>query len=118
MLHQMTNGIATFSNLKPSRYVLVETATNENYILDTTKNKVDVGYDVTITKELTKEHKKGNLTVYKVDADNNEIRLGNVEFDLYSVELDKVIGTYKTSVDGEIHISNLRTRRILVNRKK
>ena len=114
----MTNGIATFSNLKPSRYVLVETATNENYILDTTKNKVDVGYDVTITKELTNEHKKGNLTVYKVDADNNEIRLGNVEFDLYSVELDKVIGTYKTCVDGEIHISNLRTRRILVNRKK
>ena len=104
MLHQMTNGLTTFSNLKPSRYVLVETATNENYILDTTKIKVDVGYDVTITKELTNEHKKGNLTAYKVDADNNEIMIRKCRIDLYSVELDKVIGTYKTSVDGEIHI--------------
>ena len=105
-------GIATFSNLKPNTYVLVETATNDNYILDTTENKVDVGYDVTVTKELTNEYKKGNLKIYKVDADNNEIRLGNVQFDLYSVELDKVIGTYTTNVDGEIYIENLRTRRI------
>lgn len=105
-------GIATFSNLRPGQYILVETATNDNYILDTTENKVDVGYDVTVTKELTNEHKKGNLKIYKVDADNNEIRLGNVQFDLYSVELDKVIGTYTTNVDGEIYIENLRTRRI------
>ncbi len=45
----MKNGIATFSNLKPNKYVLVEIATNDNYILDTTENKVDVGYDVTVT---------------------------------------------------------------------
>lgn len=105
----MKNGIATFSNLKPNKYVLVEIATNDNYILDTTENKVDVGYDLTVTKEITNKHKEGNLKVYKVDKDNNEIRLGNVKFDLYSVELDKVIGTYTTNVDGEIYIENLRT---------
>ena len=105
----MKIGIATFSNLKPGKYTLVEVATNDNYILDTTENKVDVGYDVTVTKEITNKHKEGNLKVYKVDKDNNEIRLGNVKFDLYSVELDKVIGTYTTNVDGEIYIENLRT---------
>ena len=108
MQQPMKNGIATFSNLKPNKYVLVEIATNDNYILDTTENKVDVGYDVTVTKEITNKHKEGNLKVYK-DKDNNEIRLGNVKFDLYSVELDKVIGTYTTNVDGEIYIENLRT---------
>ena len=106
----MKIGIATFSNLKPNTYILVETATGDDYILDTTENKVKVGYDVTITKELTNEHKRGNLRIFKVDKDNHEIRLGNVEFDLYSVELDKIIGTYKTSVDGEIYIENIRTR--------
>ena len=114
----MKNGIATFSNLKPNKYILVEVATNDNYILDATQNTVDVGYDVTVTKELTNEHKKGNLKVYKVDKDNNEIRLGNVKFDLYSVELDKVIGTYTTNVDGEIYIENIRTRRIQADRKE
>ena len=102
-------GIATFSNLRPGKYIVVETTTNDNYILDTTENEVTVGYDTTITKELTNKHKEGNLKVYKVDADNNEIRLGNVQFDLYSVELDKIIGTYTTNVDGEIYIENLRT---------
>ena len=109
MQQPMKNGIATFSNLKPNKYVLVEIATNDNYILDTTENKVDVGYDLTVTKEITNKHKEGNLKVYKVDKDNNEIRLGNVKFDLYSVELDKVIGTYTTNVDGEIYIEKLRT---------
>ncbi len=104
-----SNGIATFSNLRPGQYILVETATNDDYILDTTENKVTVGYDTTVTKELTNKHKEGNLKVYKVDADNNEIRLGNVQFDLYSVELDKIVGTYTTNVDGEIYIENLRT---------
>lgn len=118
MQQPMKNGIATFSNLKPNKYILVEVATNDNYILDATQNTVDVGYDVTVTKELTNEHKKGNLKVYKVDKDNNEIRLGNVKFDLYSVELDKVIGTYTTNVDGEIYIENIRTRRIQADRKE
>ena len=112
MLQPMINGIATFSNLKPNTYILVEIATNENYILDTTEHKIEVGYDVTVTKELTNEHKKGNLKIVKVDKDNHEIRLGNVPFDLYSVELDKIIGTYTTNVDGEIFIEDIRTRSI------
>ena len=34
-----------------------------------------------------------------VDKDNHKISLGNVEFDLYSEEFKKVIGTYRTDVN-------------------
>ena len=57
---------------------------------------VNVEYNKTTTKTITNEHKKGNLTVYKVDKDNNRIALGGVTFDLYSEEFKKVIGTYTT----------------------
>ena len=41
----------------------------------------------------------------KVDADNNKISLGNVEFDLYSNELKKIVGTYYTDANGEITVN-------------
>lgn len=40
MLQQMANGIATFSNLKPNTYILVEIATNDDYIIDTAEHKI------------------------------------------------------------------------------
>ena len=70
---------------------------------------VNVEFDKTTTKTITNEHKKGDLTVYKVDKDNNRIALGGVTFDLYSEEFDKVIGTYVTDENGEIHVKDLRT---------
>ena len=54
------------------------------------------------------KRKNGNVSIYKVDSDNNKINLGGVEFDLYSEEFDEVIGTYTTDENGEIHIENLR----------
>ena len=62
--------------------------------------------------------KKGNLKIFKVDKDNHKIALGNVKFDLFSEEFQKVIGTYTTNVDGEIQINNLRIRKLQINRKK
>ena len=61
------------------------------------------------TIEITNEHKKGNAKIYKVDKDNNKIAIGGVEFDLYSDEYQKIIGTYVTDSNGEIIIENLRT---------
>ena len=56
--------------------------------------------------------------MYKVDKDNNKISLGNVEFDLYSDEYKKVIGTYKTDENGIFTVKNLRTRYIQIIRKE
>ena len=103
------NGEATFPNLYQGTYVLKEIATNDNYILSDAQFDVNVEFDKTTTKTITNEHKKGDLTVYKVDKDNNKIALGGVIFDLYSEEFGKVIGTYTTDENGEIHVKNLRT---------
>lgn len=102
------NGVATFSGLYQSKYILKEIATDEKYVLNNKEFDVDVTYNGTTTIDVENEHKKGNLKIYKVDKDNNKIALGNVTFDLFSEEFNKIVGTYQTNVDGEIYIENLR----------
>jgi hypothetical protein len=104
-----SNGIATFSGLYQGNYKLTEISTNDNYVINKTTFDVNVEYNKTTTQSITNDHKKGNLKIYKVDKDNHKIALGNVQFDLYSDEFQRVIGTYTTNVDGEITINNLRT---------
>lgn len=103
------NGNATFSKLYQENYIIKEISTNDNYILNNENFDVTVTYNNTTSIEVKNEHKKGNLKVFKVDKDNNKIAIGNVEFDLYSKELDKVISTHHTDINGEILIENLRT---------
>lgn len=103
------NGIATFDKLYQGNYKLVEVETNPNYVLNTAEFDVNVEYNKTSSVNIKNEHKKGNIKVYKIDKDNNRVVLGNVEFDLYSHEFNKVIGTYYTDVNGELEIKNLRT---------
>ena len=102
-------GEATFPNLYQGTYILKEISTNDNYILNETEFEVNVEYNGTTNKTITNEHKRGDIKVFKVDKDNNKIGLGNVEFQLYSEEFQRVIGTYRTDVNGEIKIDNLRT---------
>ena len=104
-----SNGEAFFNNIRIGDYTIKETSTNENYILNTNTFDVKVEYNKTSTKTIENEHKKGNLFVLKVDKDNNRIPLGNVIFDLYSEEFNKVVGTYTTDVNGELNINNIRT---------
>ncbi len=103
------DGIATFTNLYQSEYILKEIATGNDYILSDKSFNITVEYNKTASITITNEHKKGNVKIYKRDADNNMIMLGNVEFKLYSEELKKVIGTYYTDENGELKIEGLRT---------
>ena len=102
------NGVATFDKLYQGDYKLVEIETNPKYILNTVEFDVNVEYNKTSKADIENEHKKGNIKVYKVDKDNNKVVLGNVEFQLFSHEFNKVIGTYYTDVNGELKIDNLR----------
>lgn len=104
-----SQGIATFQGLYQNSYVLKELSTNSNYVLNKVDFDVNVEYNKQTKLDIENEHKKGNLKIYKVDKDNNKIGLGNVTFDLYSEELEKVIGSYTTNVDGEIYIEQIRT---------
>lgn len=102
------NGNASFSKLYQNTYVLKEIATNEKYILNEENFDINVSYNKITNITVENEHKKGNIKVYKVDKDYNKVVLGNVKFDLFSEEFNKVIGTYCTDVNGEIYIENLR----------
>ena len=110
-----SEGIATFQGLYQNSYVLKELSTNENYILSNVTFDVNVEYNKTTQIEVENEHKKGNLKVYKVDKDNNKISLGNVEFDLYSEELKKVIGTYYTDVNRRNLYRKFKNWQLLTN---
>lgn len=94
-----SEGVATFSSLYQNSYVLKEISTNENYILNEESFEVNVEYNKTETKTITNEHKRGDIKIYKIDADNKKVVLGNVEFQLWSEEFGKVIGTYNTDVN-------------------
>ena len=48
----------------------------------------------------TNEKKKGQIRVIKVDMDNNEVKLANVEFKVYD-EKGNVVETLKTDTNGE-----------------
>ena len=104
-----SNGVATFSGLYQGNYKLTEISTNDKYVINKATFDVNVEYNKSTTQNITNDHKKGNLEIYKVDKDNHKIALGNVQFDLYSEEFQRVVGTYTTDVNGEISIKNLRT---------
>ena len=104
-----SNGEIVINKLKQGTVIATEVATLDEYILNDKEQEIILDYNT--YKELTveNEHKKGDLTVYKVDADNNKIGIGGVEFALYSYEFDKITGYYKTDANGEIYIKGLRT---------
>ena len=104
-----SNGEASFANLYQGNDILKEISTNVNYILNEKTFDINVEYNKTTSQTITNEHKKGNIKVYKVDKDNKKVVLGNVEFQLYSEEFKKVVGTYYTDVNGELEIKNIRT---------
>ena len=103
-----SNGEITIKRLRPGTIIAKELETDQNYILNDDKQEIRLSYADSQTKSVENERKRGNLQVYKMDKDNNKITLGNVEFDLYSHEQQKVIGTYCTDVNGQIYIKDLR----------
>ena len=122
------SGIAESRRLRiDKKYYVKETKTLENYILDDniytidfvkglTKDEINnIQKDTIYELPLTNEHKKGNLKVYKVDADDNTIPLENVKFELYAKNVDSpyiedgLVDTYITNEQGEITINDMWT---------
>ncbi len=104
-----SNGEIIINKLKQGTVIATEIATLNEYILNDKEQEIILDYNAYQELTIENEHKKGDLTVYKVDADNNKIGIGGVEFALYSYEFDKITGYYKTDANGEIHIKGLRT---------
>lgn len=103
-------GRIEFSELYQGKYTLKEAKSNKDYVLDENSEfTINVNYNQTTTIDIENKHKKGDLIVYKVDKENNNISLGNVGFELYNDETEKLIGTYYTDANGKIEIKDLRT---------
>ena len=111
-------GEIIIQNLRPADIILTEVKTQENYILNT--NQYDVELSFNSMKEITisNERKRGNLKIIKVDKDDNNVAIGNVEFELYSEEQKKVIGKYTTDENGKIEIDNVRVGKYKLIEKK
>ena len=77
-------------------------------MINTQITEIEIKYNEVTIQNIENERKKGNIQVYKVDKENHKIVLSDVTFELYSKELEKVIGTYVTDKNGEIYVENLR----------
>lgn len=123
-----SEGIAESSRLRiDKKYYVIEAETLQNYVLDDTLYMIDftkdltkeeinnIQQDIVYTLNLSNRHEKGNLIIYKVDAQDNSIYLEGVVFELYSknvdapYEVDQLIGTYTTDENGRIEIPDLWT---------
>lgn len=104
-----SQGCIELRNQRQGKVIVTEVATKSEYILDDKEREIVLDYNDSRTMTIENEHKRGDLKVYKVDADNNKITLGGVKFALYSYEFNKITGHYTTNANGEISIKNLRT---------
>lgn len=101
-------GELEFNNLKPAIYKLKEKKSNDNYINNNGIYDIVINPSETSTKNITNEHKKGNLKIYKVDKDDNDLTLGAVEFDLIDSN-GKVVKHLVTDVNGIAEVKNINT---------
>ena len=100
------NGIITVSSLKQGTIILTETKTKQEYVLDSTQKEIVIEYDSEKTVEIKNDRKKGNIIIKKVDKDNNEITLSNVEFELIDAN-GNIIKHLVTDENGIAKVENI-----------
>lgn len=87
------NGEATIENMNTGEYALKETKTKKEYKLCENKNII-IQWNKTTEMIIQNEKKKGQVEVYKLDKDNHEVKLANVEFVLLkenNKEVEKIV---------------------------
>lgn len=101
------NGILIFENLYQDNYIIREIKSNDNYEINDQEIRVEATYNQTTEIKVTNKHKKGNLRILKVDADNHEQTLGGIEFELLYDDGTKY--DLVTDADGIIELNNINT---------
>lgn len=99
-------GIASLSNLYPQTVLVKEIKVPEPYVLTNEEKQVKLEYGKTANVIFENERKKGNLKIVKVDADNNEIPLEDVEFELYDGK-GNLVKKLVTDKKGEAYVEDL-----------
>lgn len=91
-------GKAYAKDLNIGEYTLKETKTNAKYKIGEDK-KITINWNEKLELKLTNEKKKGQIQVIKQDKENNEIKLANVEFEVFDSN-EKSVQKLKTDVQG------------------
>lgn len=100
------NGTIFVNKLKQSEIIITEKSTLDEYVLNTTPYIVNLKYEEIQNITIQNDFKKGNLQIIKIDKDNNNISIPNVEFQLLDNNKN-LINTYKTDENGKIFITDL-----------
>ena len=81
--HLITNadGECYIENINTGDYVLKETRTKKEYRLSEDK-AITINWNETADIVIENEKKKGRVEIYKVDSEDNNIKLKNVEFEI------------------------------------
>ena len=82
------------------KLTLKETKTGEFYVLNEIPQTITLKENDIVNLTFTNEKKKGQIRVIKVDLDNKEVRIPNVEFKVYD-ESGNVVDTLITNENGE-----------------
>ena len=112
-------GIATSKKLPIDNvYTIKEIETADNYYLSNKTYEVQFTEDKEVkTVNITNEHEKGNVDIYKHDSEE-EKALQGAEFELTNLTENKLIGKYTTDENGKINITRLRTGIYLLKETK
>ena len=102
------NGEAISKRLRIDKeYTIRETKTLSNYVLNEETKTITLEEDKISDIVFENEAKKGQIRVIKVDQDNNEVKLANVEFEVYD-EDNNLVDTLITDENGEAISKRLR----------
>jgi hypothetical protein len=101
-------GKIVLNNLNQGQLIVTEVATDEKFILNTEEHHITLEFNDTGAIIVENEHKKGAFEIIKVDKDNNLLTLGGVQFELWSVEFDSLIGVFTTDLNGKFRVEGLR----------
>lgn len=99
------NGVAEAKDINTGIYTLRETLTKEEYKIALDQD-VTIDWNKTSEIKIENEKRKGQIKIIKVDADHNEVKLENVEFQIIDKN-NSIIEKVKTDKNGEATTSKL-----------
>lgn len=100
------NGVIYIENLHQGEIIVKELENNKFYNISKDEYIIELNYNESKNIVIENEIKKGNIKIIKVDADNNEIKIEGVKFNIFD-ENGNLITTVITNDKGEADICNL-----------
>lgn len=93
------NGIAYIQDIRTGIATIKELKTNKIYKLSDETYNAEINWDKTTEITITNEKLKGQIEVYKIDAEDKEIKLEGVEFQVINSN-NEVVETIVTNSEG------------------